>query len=93
MYSGHVQVTSDHTLVTSGPYRYVRHPSYASFVLLSLGIATGYGSVIGLIAVPLLLLPGLAYRIHVEEALLKDYFGDQFDAYARRVRKLIPGIW
>lgn len=93
MYSGHVAVISEHQLITSGPYHYVRHPSYAAFALLALGIATGYGSIIGLVSVPLLLLPGLAYRMHVEENLLRDYFGEDFCAYARRVKKLIPGIW
>jgi protein-S-isoprenylcysteine O-methyltransferase Ste14 len=93
MYSGHLQVTSGQALVTSGPYRFVRHPSYASLVLLASGIAIGFGSVIGLAAVPLLLLPGLAYRISVEEELLRDGFGDEFNSYARRVKKLIPGVW
>jgi protein-S-isoprenylcysteine O-methyltransferase Ste14 len=93
MYSGHVEVVSEHKLISSGPYRYVRHPSYAGFLLTALGIAVGYGSIIGMIAIPLLLLPGLAYRIRIEENLLQNHFGKEFRAYARRVKKLIPGIW
>ncbi len=93
MYSGHVEVTADQKLVTSGPYSYIRHPSYASLLLMALGVAVGYGSVIGMAAVPLLLLPGLAYRINVEENLLRDCFGDEFRSYARRVKKLVPGTW
>jgi protein-S-isoprenylcysteine O-methyltransferase len=93
MYSGHVEVVVDHGLISSGPYHYVRHPSYAGFILLALGIAVGYESVIGMVAIPLLLLPGLAYRIQIEEALLEDHFGEEFRAYARRVKKLIPGVW
>jgi protein-S-isoprenylcysteine O-methyltransferase len=93
MYSGHVGVVSDHRLISSGPYHYVRHPSYAGFLLIASGIVVGYGSLLGMIAMPLLLLPGLAYRIRIEENLLQDHFGEEFRAYARRVRKLIPGIW
>lgn len=93
MYSGHVQVVDDHTLVTTGPYRYIRHPGYAGLVLLCLGIAAGYSSLIGLGAIPLLLMPGLAYRMRVEDDLLEAHFGEDFRLYARRVRKLIPGIW
>ncbi len=93
MYSGHLEVVSDHRLILSGPYHYVRHPSYAGFLLIALGISVGYGSVIGIIAIPLLLLPGLAYRIRIEESLLQDHFGEEFRAYARQVKKLIPGIW
>ena len=93
MYSGHVQVAAGDALVTTGPYRCMRHPGYAGFVLLTLGIASGYGSWIGLAAVPVLLIPGLAYRIQVEERLLEAHFGEDFRTYTRRVRKLIPWIW
>lgn len=93
MSSGHLEVVSDHKLISSGPYYYVRHPSYAGFLLTASGIAVGYGSLIGMTAVPLLLLPGLAFRIRIEEKLLQDHFGEEFRVYARRVRKLIPGIW
>jgi protein-S-isoprenylcysteine O-methyltransferase Ste14 len=93
LYSGHVEVQAGHRLVKSGPYRLVRHPGYTGFLLLALGIALGYSSLIGLIAIPLLLLPGLAYRMKVEEKLLTEQFGVEYTAYAKRTRKLIPGIW
>jgi protein-S-isoprenylcysteine O-methyltransferase Ste14 len=93
MHSGHVQVTAGQTLVTAGPYALVRHPGYAGFLLVALGIAIGYSSLIGLAAVVLVLGPGLAYRMHVEEALLERRFGDPYRFYQHRVKKLIPGIW
>ena len=80
-------------LVTGGPYRWVRHPGYSGFLLVALGMALGYSSLIGLIAIPLLLLPGLVYRIKVEEDRLSDQFRDDYRAYANRSKKLIPGIW
>ena len=92
-YSGHVKVVRGQTLVTTGPYAVIRHPGYAGFLLLSLGICIGYASLIGLAAIPLLLLPGLAYRISVEEALLSEAFGDEFRSYARRTWRLLPFIW
>jgi protein-S-isoprenylcysteine O-methyltransferase Ste14 len=93
MYSGYLRVKVGHILVTEGPYRTIRHPGYAGFVLLALGLAIGYCSVIGLAAIPVLLLPGLAYRMRVEERLLTDRFGEEYRAYAHRTKKLIPGIW
>ena len=93
MYSGYVQIRVHHVLVTDGPYHYVRHPGYAGFVLMALGLAIGYSSWIGLAAIPLLLLPGLAYRMKVEERLLVEKFGEEYREYARRTRALIPGIW
>jgi protein-S-isoprenylcysteine O-methyltransferase Ste14 len=93
IYSGHVQVTTGQVLVTSGPYRFIRHPAYAGVVLAALGVAIGYGSILGLAAIGLLLFPALAYRIRVEENLLERRFGDPYRLYQHRVRTLIPGIW
>jgi len=56
-------------------------------------VIVSYSSLIGLIAVPVLLLPGLAYRMKVEERLLTEVFGDEYRSYARKSKKLIPGIW
>ena len=93
LYSGYVQIQTGHHLVQSGPYRYVRHPGYSAFLLMLLGLAVGYSSLIGLAAIPLLFLPGIAYRIKVEETLLAAEYGEAFSAYTRHTRKLIPWIW
>jgi protein-S-isoprenylcysteine O-methyltransferase Ste14 len=93
LYSGHVEVQADHRLVQSGPYRFVRHPGYTGFVLMALGVAVGYASWIGLAAVPILLLPALAYRMRIEENLLIEQFGDAYRDYVRKTKALIPGIW
>jgi len=92
-YSGHVEVKTDHQLVTSGPYRFIRHPSYCGLLLMSLGVAVGYASLIGLAGFVLLLIPGFIFRIHVEENLLLTQFGAEYEKYAAHTRKLIPGIW
>lgn len=93
LYSGHLEVQTDHRLVQSGPYRFLRHPGYTGLLLMVLGVIVSYSSLIGLIAVPVLLLPGLAYRMKVEERLLTEVFGDEYRSYARKSKKLIPGIW
>jgi len=93
LYSGHVQIQTGHHLVQRGPYRYVRHPGYSAFLLMLLGLAAGYSSLIGLAAIPLFFLPGIVYRIKVEETLLAAEYGEAFNAYTRHTRKLIPYIW
>jgi protein-S-isoprenylcysteine O-methyltransferase Ste14 len=93
LYSGHVEVQEDHRLVQSGPYRFVRHPGYTGFLLITLGVVLGYSSAIGLGGMVLFLLPGLAYRIQVEERLLAEQFGEEYRDYVRRSKRLIPGIW
>lgn len=93
LYTGHLQVQANQRLIQSGPYRFVRHPGYAAFILLSLGLCVGYSSLIGLAAIPILMLPSLAYRMQVEEGLLIEQFGDKYRAYARTTKRIIPGLW
>jgi protein-S-isoprenylcysteine O-methyltransferase Ste14 len=93
LYSGRVWVKTGHTLVQRGPYRILRHPAYAAYLLMSLGIAIGYSSLISLLAIPLFLLPGLIYRLNVEENLLLAEFGEQYIQYTHRTSRLFPGIW
>lgn len=92
-FTGHVHIQIGHRLVTSGPYRIVRHPGYLGYLLLTVGIAAGYASLIAAAAIVLLLAPGLIYRMQVEERLLLAEFGDEYRAYAKRTRRLIPGVW
>jgi protein-S-isoprenylcysteine O-methyltransferase Ste14 len=91
--SGYLRVTVGHNLITSGPYSFLRHPGYTGFLFIALGLCIGYSSLIGLIVIPVLLLPGLAYRIRVEERLLISRFGEEYLVYMRKTRKIIPGIW
>ncbi len=91
-YTGHVQVAAESALQTGGPYRYVRHPGYTGYLLICLGTAAGFGSLLGAAAVFLVLLPGLYYRMGVEEKLLAEHFGEAYRVYARRTKRLLPGI-
>lgn len=92
-YSGHSQMTREQHFVESGPYRYLRHPGYTGYFLMALGFCIGYSSVIGLAAIPIFLLPGLAYRMKLEEKLLTAAFGDEYRAYITRTKRILPGIW
>lgn len=93
LYSSHVEVTKSHRLVQSGPYHFIRHPGYTGFLLIALGIAFGYSSLIGLVAIPGLMLPGLVYRLLVEEKLLESRFGTEYRQYKQRTYRLFPGLW
>jgi protein-S-isoprenylcysteine O-methyltransferase Ste14 len=92
-YTPGLRVQRDQRLVDRGPYRIVRHPAYSGLLLMALGVAIGYSSAIGLGAIPILLLPGLVYRIHVEERLLAAQLGEAYVVYARSRRRIIPGLW
>lgn len=91
-YQGNLQVLPGQRLVTGGPYRWVRHPGYAGFVLQALGLAVGFSSLCGFVGLVLFVF-ALAYRIQVEEQMLARAFGAEYQGYAARTRRLVPGIW
>ena len=88
-----LQAKAHHPFRQSGPFRFVRHPGYAALVLLALGLCIGYSSMIGLLGIPSLMLPGLAYRMGVEEKLLIEQLGDRYRSYSHRTKRIIPGVW
>ncbi|HEX6270433.1 MAG TPA: isoprenylcysteine carboxylmethyltransferase family protein [Anaerolineales bacterium] len=92
-YSGHVSVIEGQPLVQHGPYRFVRHPAYAGYLLITLGLSLGYSSLAGIAAILLGLLPAVIYRVRVEDKFLAEYFGVEFDEYAGQTERLFPGIW
>jgi protein-S-isoprenylcysteine O-methyltransferase Ste14 len=91
-FSGLVAIQPGHTLVTNGVYGIIRHPSYLGLLVLSLGWALAFRSVIGVFFVVLTIPPVLA-RIKSEEHLLHEQFGAEYDAYRSRTSRLIPGLY
>lgn len=83
----------DATLVTSGPFAYVRHPIYVALGFFMVAMAIAYGHAWNLVvAVPIYAL-GTGMRIRYEEDLLRQEFGPAYDAYAARVKRFVPGIF
>jgi len=91
-FSGLVAIQPGHTLVTSGVYRVIRHPSYLGLIVNSLGWALAFRSAVGVLLTALIIPPLLA-RIRAEEALLRTQFGDEYDAYCARTWRLLPGLY
>jgi protein-S-isoprenylcysteine O-methyltransferase Ste14 len=87
-WSGRVTVKEGHTLVTSGPYRVVRHPIYTGLLLAFLGTALTLGELRGFLAVPILFAAFLI-KSRQEEARMRATFPD-YDRYAKRTPALIP---
>jgi protein-S-isoprenylcysteine O-methyltransferase Ste14 len=91
-YSAEVTIQKDHQLITSGPYRWIRHPRYLGVVALAVGLSLAFRSWIGLIAAPLIL-GALLVRIRDEEVLLHREFGKEWETYVQQSWRLLPGIF
>jgi len=92
-YSGHISIKQGQELVQQGPYRIIRHLAYMGYLLMAPGIALGYASLAGLVAIFVFPLPSLLYRVKVEEKFLIEHFGEPYRRYAGRTRRFLPGIW
>jgi len=91
-FSGLVAIQPGHTLVTSGVYGGIRHPSYLGLLVNALGWGLAFRAGMGVL-VTALMLPPLLARIRAEERLLRTQFGDEYGAYCARTSRLIPGLY
>lgn len=85
------QVMKKQELVTSGPYRVVRHPIYTAFLLMFIGIELVVASWLIVLTFPLLWF--FVWQAKKEELLLTRSFGQAYRDYARRTGMLLPRIW
>ena len=88
-----IEVQPGHRVVSDGPYRYVRHPSYGGIALVLIGIALATGDVLSVIVVAVLGSIGLTVRIRAEERQLTDALGAQYERFAAQRKRLVPGVW
>ncbi|TBV72825.1 methyltransferase family protein [Pseudoxanthomonas winnipegensis] len=88
-----VGIQPGHALITAGPYRWLRHPSYTGALACFYGLGVGLGSWASLAVIALAATAAFARRMRVEEAVLAQAFGAAWDAHARRTWKVWPGVW
>jgi len=88
-----IEIQPGHRVVTDGPYRYVRHPSYTGIALVLAGIALACDDVWSMVAVAVLAGVGLAVRIRAEERQLTQALGAEYEHFAAGRKRLVPGVW
>ena len=91
-WSAAVVVRKDHELVMRGPYGLSRHPIYTAILTMFIGTVLAVGTIEGLAGF-LLVAGGLCFKLRREEQLMMRQFPDEYPAYRRRVKRLIPYIW
>ena len=91
-FSGALRIRENHTLVKNGIYKRVRHPAYLGAIMLLPGIPVMMSSLLGFL-VMLLLIPYLLHRIKLEESMMIDKFGKEYEEYMKSSKRLIPFIY
>ncbi|MSP13443.1 MAG: isoprenylcysteine carboxylmethyltransferase family protein [Chloroflexi bacterium] len=88
-FSVEVTLQDDHKLIQGGPYKFVRHPRYLGMLVFFLGISITFRSLFAIILVIALALV-LVWRISVEEDLIRQEFGKEWDDYCAKTWRIIP---
>jgi protein-S-isoprenylcysteine O-methyltransferase len=88
-----VVIQDEHRLITAGPYSRLRHPSYTGALLAALGLGLAAGSALGAAVAVIAGILGLAPRIAVEERVMRERFGAEYQTWAAHTHRLIPGVW
>ncbi|MGQ0614727.1 MAG: protein-S-isoprenylcysteine O-methyltransferase [Planctomycetaceae bacterium] len=88
-----LEIREGHRLVTEGIYRRVRHPMYLALLVYAAGLALVTPN---WVAGPLYLVAVLhlvALRLGPEERMMREAFGQEYEVYRARTRRLLPGLW
>lgn len=92
-WSNTLELKEQHSLVTRGVYRLVRHPMYVALLLHGVGQCL---VVPNWLAGPSFLVPFVvlvALRLRPEERMMRETFGTQWEAYAATTSRMVPGVW
>ena len=88
-----VQSSNDQPVIVDGPYRVIRHPSYAGLLLIIMAFGLFIGNWWSLVCLAGTVTGGLVFRIRVEERALTRNLGDRYLSYAATHKRLVPFIW
>jgi len=87
-----VAIHSDHAVVQSGLYRYMRHPSYTGLLVAFLGFAVLFVNWLSMVALLLPITLGVVNRVAREERALLDALGPAYADYCARTKRFVPGV-
>jgi protein-S-isoprenylcysteine O-methyltransferase Ste14 len=92
-YTRTLRVTDTQAIISQGPYRIIRHPGYLGTIFVWIGFALAVGNWIATIIMAMLLFGVYGYRIRLEETMLINRFGNEYQEYRKKTWRLIPFIF
>ena len=91
-WSNYVTYKKEHELITTGPYKLLRHPIYSGIILMLTGTFLYYGSLIVLLILAIATV-FITRRMEPEEKIMINLFGKKYTDYMERTERLIPWIY
>ena len=88
-----VTIRDEHKLIQSGFYKYLRHPSYTGSLLSFFGFGLSLNNWLSLVIVFLPILFAFIYRMNIEENVLSEQFGKQYQEYISKTKRIIPFVY
>lgn len=92
-FTTNVAIASDHRVIDTGPYRYIRHPSYAGSMIQLAGFCLSFNNWASMLIIFIPCFLVNHWRIHVEEKALLEALGEPYRRYVARTKRLIPKIY
>jgi protein-S-isoprenylcysteine O-methyltransferase Ste14 len=84
---------TEHQLIETGPYRWLRHPAYTGLLISFFAAGLAMGDVLAFVVLLSPITFALYRRIQIEEQWLLGHFGDDYSAYCQRTKALIPWVY
>jgi protein-S-isoprenylcysteine O-methyltransferase Ste14 len=91
-FTGEVNAQPDQRVISTGPYRLVRHPSYTAGILMFVGVGLSLGSWVSLALLTISTIATYSYRVRVEERAMLDTIGEPYELYMKQRKRFIPYI-
>ncbi len=92
-FTTNLTIAADHRLIDSGPYRFIRHPSYTGIFMLYLGICLCIGNWATTLIIIVPIFCAFLWRMKVEENALREALGQPYADYMKRTKRLIPMVY
>ena len=88
-----VATVENHKIITTGPYKFIRHPGYLGQLMIFLGISISISNWISFLFMMIPVSIGYLYRISIEEKFMSEQLGEDYQFYQERTKKIIPMLY